>query len=87
MVSNDDNWGSNGVDDDNDWGPFKDDLGNAYQISREDFTDLNGNDLYDSDVGKVMLIYLGPLYYWILDLTGSRQTMQTKMVTMMTRVI
>ncbi len=47
-----DDWGSNGLDDDDDWGPFKDDLGNAYDIPFEPFVDLNGNGVYDSDVAE-----------------------------------
>ncbi|HIC37580.1 MAG TPA: hypothetical protein EYO80_07860, partial [Candidatus Marinimicrobia bacterium] len=46
----DDDWGSNGMDDDNDWGLYKDELGNAYDIPFEPFTDLNGNGVYDADV-------------------------------------
>ena len=66
----DDDWGSNGIDDDKDWGPFKDDLGNAYQISREDFTDLNGNDLYDSDVGESYADIFGTLVLLDFGLDG-----------------
>ena len=46
----DDDWGSNGMDDDNDWGLYRDELGNAYDIPFEPFTDLNGNGVYDADV-------------------------------------
>ena len=48
----DDNWGSNGLDDDNDWGLYRDDYGNAYNVSEEPFVDLNGNGVYDNDVGE-----------------------------------
>ena len=48
-VYNDD-WGSNGLDDDNDWGLYKDDLGNAYDVPHEPFIDLNGNGTFDYDV-------------------------------------
>ena len=48
----DDNWGSNGLDDDNDWGLYRDDYGNAYNVSEEPFVDLNGNGVYDDDVGE-----------------------------------
>ena len=50
-----DSWGSDGKDNDNDWGPFKDDLGNAFQISRETFIDLNDNDLFDEDYGEMWI--------------------------------
>ncbi len=45
----DDDWGTNGLDDDNDWGPYKDNLGNAFDIPHEPFVDLNGNGVYDDD--------------------------------------
>ena len=50
-----DSWGSDGKDNDDDWGPFKDDLGNAFQISRETFIDLNDNDLFDEDYGEMWI--------------------------------
>ena len=50
-----DSWGSDGKDNDNDWGPFKDDLGNAFQISRETFIDLNDNNLFDEDYGEMWI--------------------------------
>ena len=56
-----DDWGSNGLDDDLDWGPYKDDLGNAYDIPYEPFTDLNGNGIYDSDVGEGYADFFGTL--------------------------
>ena len=48
----DDDWGSNGLDDDDDWGLYKDNFGNAYDIPFEPFVDLNGNGVYDADVGE-----------------------------------
>ena len=48
----DDNWGSNGLDDDNDWGPYRDDFNNAYDVPYEPFVDLNGNGQFDADVGE-----------------------------------
>ena len=53
----DDNWGSNGKDDDNDWGLYKDNYGNAYNVSEEPFVDLNGNGVYDDDVGENLCRY------------------------------
>ena len=48
-----DDWGSDGLDNDGDWGPFIDSLGITYDISEESFTDLNGNGSCD-----------GTEYYW-----------------------
>ena len=47
-----DDWGTNGLDDDNDWGLYADNLGNTYDTICEPFVDLNGNNMYDSDVGE-----------------------------------
>ncbi len=66
----DDNWGTNGIDDDGDWGPYKDDLGNAYDVPHEPFTDLNGNGLYDSDVGEGYADILGTLVLLDFGLDG-----------------
>ena len=54
-----DSWGSNGLDDDNDWGLYKDELGNAYNVPFEPFIDLNGNGLYDADVSESYAILFG----------------------------
>ena len=64
-----DNWGSDEQDNDNDWGPYKDDLGNAFQISRETFIDLNDNDLFDEDYGENYITIFGNeiLLDWGLD--------------------
>ena len=65
-----DDWGSNGLDDDLDWGPYKDDLGNAYDIPYEPFTDLNGNGVYDSDVGEGYADFFGTLVLLDFGLDG-----------------
>ncbi|GIS54116.1 hypothetical protein Ct9H90mP29_11580 [bacterium] len=65
-----DDWGSNGLDDDLDWGPYKDDLGNAYDIPYEPFTDLNGNGIYDSDVGEGYADFFGTLVLLDFGLDG-----------------
>ncbi|MDP6169671.1 MAG: TonB-dependent receptor [Candidatus Marinimicrobia bacterium] len=66
----DDSWGSNGLDDDGDWGPYKDDLGNAWDDPYEEFVDLNGNGLYDSDVGETYADILGTLVLLDFGLDG-----------------
>ena len=66
----DDNWGSNGVDDDNDWGPFKDEFGNTYIEPHEEFVDLNGNNIFDSDVGEGYLDFNGILQLLDFGLDG-----------------
>ena len=48
----DDDWGLNGLDDDGDWGLYRDNLGNTFDTICEPFVDLNGNNMYDSDVGE-----------------------------------
>ena len=63
----DDDWGSNGQDDDNDWGPFKDDLGNAYHTPTEPFVDLNGNNQYDEDAGELWSDFLNTYFDYGLD--------------------
>ena len=65
-----DNWGADGLDNDSDWGPYKDLLGNAYDISREEFIDLNDNDLYDSDVGESYADIFGNLVLLDFGLDG-----------------
>ena len=50
-----DDLGFNGLDDDNDWGPYVDMLGNPYDVSQETFTDLNGNSIFESTVSEVFL--------------------------------
>ena len=54
-----DSWGSNGLDDDGDWGLYKDDLGNAYDVPWEPFLDLNGNNVYDEGFGESWAIIFG----------------------------
>ena len=65
----DDDWANNGLDDDGDWGPYKDDLGNAYLNPTESFVDLNGNGQYDEDFGETWLEIFGTkiLLDWGLD--------------------
>ena len=48
----DDSWGNDGVDNDGDWGLYRDNLGNAFDIPFEPFVDLNNNGVYDADVGE-----------------------------------
>jgi len=61
-----DDWGSDGKDNDGDWGLYKDNLGNAYNSQSENFIDLNGNNEYDDDVGEAWVDFLG-LLDWGLD--------------------
>ena len=42
----DDDWGLNGLDDDGDWGLYRDNLGNTFDTICEPFVDLNGNNMY-----------------------------------------
>ena len=66
----DDDWGDNGLDDDNDWGLWKDELGNAFNIPHEPFTDLNGNGVYDSDVSESYIDIFGTLTLLDFGLDG-----------------
>jgi len=68
-VYNDD-WGANGMDDDDDWGLYKDALGNAYDIPFEPFVDLNGNGMYDADVGEGYADIFGTLILLDFGLDG-----------------
>ncbi|MBT3216583.1 MAG: TonB-dependent receptor [Candidatus Marinimicrobia bacterium] len=54
-----DNWGSDGLDNDDDWGPFKDDMGNTFDVPYEPFVDLNNNGLFDADVGEIWVDIFG----------------------------
>ena len=65
-----DSWGSDGLDNDNDWGPYKDNLGNAFDIPYEPFTDLNGNGVYDSDVAEGYADILGNMVLLDFGLDG-----------------
>lgn len=62
-----DDWGNNGLDDDGDWGLYKDDLGNAFDTPTELFTDLNDNNQYDSDVGEIWSDFLKTFLDFGLD--------------------
>jgi hypothetical protein len=66
----DDDWGTNGLDDDNDWGPYKDDLGNAFDVPFEPFVDLNGNGVYDDDVRENYADIFGTLVLLDFGLDG-----------------
>ena len=65
-----DDWGSNGIDDDGDWGPYRDDLGNAFDVPFEPFVDLNGNGIYDSDVAEGYADLFGTLVLLDFGLDG-----------------
>ena len=65
-----DSWGSDGLDNDNDWGLYKDNLGNAFDTPYEPFTDLNGNGIYDSDVAEGYADILGNLVLLDFGLDG-----------------
>ncbi|MFL2982826.1 MAG: TonB-dependent receptor domain-containing protein [Candidatus Neomarinimicrobiota bacterium] len=65
-----DSWGSDGIDNDNDWGLYKDNLGNAFDIPYEPFVDLNGNGTYDSDVAESYADILGTLVLLDFGLDG-----------------
>ncbi|MFL2998584.1 MAG: TonB-dependent receptor domain-containing protein [Candidatus Neomarinimicrobiota bacterium] len=66
----DDEWGTNGLDDDNDWGPYKDDLGNAFDVPFEPFVDLNGNGVYDDDFRENYADIFGTLVLLDFGLDG-----------------
>ena len=66
----DDDWGTNGLDDDNDWGPYKVDLGNAFDVPFEPFVDLNGNGVYDDDVRENYADIFGTLVLLDFGLDG-----------------
>jgi hypothetical protein len=45
----DDDWGTNGKDDDGDWGPYIDANDKPWDVGEEDFDDLDGNGFHSSE--------------------------------------
>lgn len=62
-----DDFAHNGLDDDGDWGPYRDNLGNAFDHAYESYVDLNGNSQYDADVGEPWSDFLNTYLDWGLD--------------------
>ena len=50
-----DNLGSNGLDDDGDWGLYIDSQNNPFSIPEEEFIDLNGNGSFEANVSEAFI--------------------------------
>ena len=50
-----DNWGSDGLDNDNDWGPYVDSNGNPSDVAEESFIDLDGDGLFGPSVREFFI--------------------------------
>tara|TARA_Y100000590_G_scaffold87238_2_gene97812 strand:- start:5574 stop:9770 length:4197 start_codon:yes stop_codon:yes gene_type:complete len=50
-----DNWGTDGKDNDGDWGLYVDDNGSPFNVPEENFVDLNGTELFESDASEIFL--------------------------------
>ena len=50
-----DNLGSNGIDDDGDWGLYIDSENNPFSIPEENFIDLNGNGFFEADISEAFI--------------------------------
>ena len=50
-----DDWGSDGLDNDNDWGLYIDQFNNPFDVSHEPLVDLNGNLEFDQNYSEIFI--------------------------------